>query len=713
MNLFQLIASEFSKLAASKAILFSVIGALLVPVIFGGIMLSPDWGPYDNLSNLPVAVVNDDKGATSNGEPLNVGDKLVESLKEKKSLGFEFVSSDEAMEGLEDNEYYLVIVIPEDFSERATTVLSSDPTKLELKYIQNEGLNFLASKVTESATTQIREELANTITSTYVATMFTSLEDVADGFKEASDGSTQLAEGTSQLLQGTNELNTSVTSKLGDISKLANGSKELKAGTGQLLSSLRGKSGDITKLSNGAQELHAGTVRLKNGTAEVMGGLKDAEKGSTDLKNGLNTLIIPGSSDVAKGVTLVNGSVSAFQDKAEVLLNNLKNNDSLKTDPNYMTILEEAGYLSEALRQLESSSGELVKGANSVAGGLSQVVGPGVVKLNDGLQKLVAGQSQIVTGATELEAGAKQVAAGNASVSKGWTDLTKGASALNSGAAQIYDGNKSVDEGWKTLAEGTTKLNEGAAKVDEGTKQLATGLKEGSEKTGGLNLAEENAAMFASPVQLVGSKVNSYEFYRDSTAPYVVTLGLMVGILIMSLFINFTKPQNVSGVSWFVVKFVKLASLSVLQALILSFVVLFGLNLLPNSESLMVESVGKFILFAIFVSVVFSAIVLFLASLGNFGRWVAIAFIVMQLSITGANLPIEMLPEEYRAGNIFLPFTYTIEGFKSVISLNGDLINIAALGLFLIIFALLALTVFVVRGRVTTFNKNQGQELSV
>ncbi|KAA0550000.1 YhgE/Pip domain-containing protein [Bacillus sp. BGMRC 2118] len=883
MNLFQLIASEFSKLAANKAILFSVIGALLVPVIFGGIMLSPDWGPYDNLSNLPVAVVNDDEGAISNGEPMNVGDQLVDSLKAKNSLGFEFVSSEEAMEGLEKNNYYLVIVIPEDFSEKATTVLSSNPTKLELKYIQNEGLNFLASKVTESATVQIREELANKVTTKYVTEMFTSLEEVASGFKEAAEGSTQLAEGTTELLQGTNELNQSVTSKLADISKLANGSKDLKAGTGQLLSNLKGKSGDITKLSNGAkdlhagtgqllgslqgksgditklsdgakdlqagtgqllgslqgksgdisklsdgaknlqagtgqllgslqgkssditklsegaQELHVGTIRLKDGTATIMGYLQAAQKGSADLRTAFETKLIPGSKGVSDGTAALEAGAKDLHSGAQELVAGLDQYQKavplLQADPNFQRILDGAKTLSAGLGDLSTKASPLAAGAKAISDGLSGDAKAGVVSLNDGLNLIVAGQSDIVKGAsdaeagakaladgnasvnkgwsdltkgatelnagaeqvaagnasvkngwtdltkgatelnagaqqvaagnvtvkngwteltkgaTELNAGAQQVAAGNATVRNGWTELTKGATALNTGASQVYDGNKSVDEGWKTLAEGTTKLNEGVAKVDEGTKQLATGLKEGSEKTGGLNLAEANAAMFASPVEFVGSKVNSYEFYRDSTAPYVVTLGLMVGILIMSLFINFTKPQNVSSVSWFVAKFVKLTSLSIVQAIILSFVVLFGLDII--GESLKVESTGKFILFAVFVSVVFSAIVLFLASLGNFGRWIAIAFIVMQLSITGANLPIDLLPEEYRAGSIFLPFTYTIEGFKSVISLTGNMINVAALSLFFVLFVLLALAVFVIRGRGFTFDKDQQNELSV
>ena len=100
MNWYSLFLAQMSQLASSKGILYSVIAALLVPIVYGGILLSPDWGPYDNLSNLPVAVVNNDKGALSGDEPLNVGEDLVADLKKSNDLGWKFVDSDEADKGL-------------------------------------------------------------------------------------------------------------------------------------------------------------------------------------------------------------------------------------------------------------------------------------------------------------------------------------------------------------------------------------------------------------------------------------------------------------------------------------------------------------------------------------------------------------------------------------------------------------------------------------
>lgn len=301
MNIGKLLSVEFAKLAANKAILFSIIAALLVPVVYGGILLSATWGPYDHLSNLPVAVVNNDKGAIAGDQAIHVGEDLVANMKKGKDLGWKFVDSTEAMKGLQKNDYYMAIIIPEDFSERVTTVLDPNPKKLELEYIQNEGLNFLASKVTETATQRMREKLADTITQKYVTNMFASLGEVSEGFGKAADGSSQLSDGTNQLHKGTNELAASVTSKQSDITKLANGTKELKSGTGLLLQSLNGKSGDIHKLAQGSEQLHGGLVTLSNGSSQLLDGLEKAEAGSEELKTGVVEKLVPGSRKVADG----------------------------------------------------------------------------------------------------------------------------------------------------------------------------------------------------------------------------------------------------------------------------------------------------------------------------------------------------------------------------------------------------------------------------
>jgi len=77
MGAFKLLGLELAKLTEKKGVLFSVLGVLLVPIVYVAILLSATWGPYDNLDNLPVAFVNKDVGAESGGSTINVGQDLV------------------------------------------------------------------------------------------------------------------------------------------------------------------------------------------------------------------------------------------------------------------------------------------------------------------------------------------------------------------------------------------------------------------------------------------------------------------------------------------------------------------------------------------------------------------------------------------------------------------------------------------------------------
>lgn len=210
--------------------------------------------------------------------------------------------------------------------------------------------------------------------------------------------------------------------------------------------------------------------------------------------------------------------------------------------------------------------------------------------------------------------------------------------------------------------------------------------------------------MFSSPVELKSETVNKYPLYRDSTAPYVLSLALFVGILIMSLFINFKKPEGISAISWFGAKFMNLGALAIVQALLLSTVVLLFLHV-------KVQNPVGFIAFAVFVSIVFTGIVLFFASFGNIGRFIAFALVILQLSTTGANLPIAMLPENLRALSEFLPFTYSIAGFKALITLNhtsSAFANMSVLLIYLLAFSLLSIAVFMF-----TKTKSQPQKLDL
>ena len=55
----------------------------------------------------------------------------------------------------------MVITIPEDFSKDASTLMDDNPKKMELKYETNPGTNYIASKMSESALSKIREAVAS------------------------------------------------------------------------------------------------------------------------------------------------------------------------------------------------------------------------------------------------------------------------------------------------------------------------------------------------------------------------------------------------------------------------------------------------------------------------------------------------------------------------------------------------------------------------
>ena len=802
LNVFSLFWSELAKLAVKKGVLLSVIAALLIPVVYGGILLSPTWSPYDNLSNLPVAVVNNDEGAMSGDEKINVGNDLVADLKKGKDLRWEFVDSDEARSGLDNFKYYMIIEIPKDFSKRVTTVLEPNPKNLELKFTQNEGLNFMAAQVTKTATESIREQLANKITEKYVKNIFANLGDVANGFKTAADGSSQLHDGTVQLHDGTGLLLYSLTEKSADIKKLADGSQELEAGTAEMAGSLSSKQSDITKLASGSKELKSGTGLLlsslnsksgdisrlaqgsaaaNDGTGKLLAALKAGQPGVQQLAGGGKLLgqkipeLKDGTAQVLLGLTaaqgaiknkigpgtlLVAGGVKDVADKSQQLGAGLQGltklledyliaNPGLAADRNFLTILatsrgirdqaidpenaallgvlqtgaaniaaafkensvpDPANSLADAVNAmaagqknidngvaaLKVSAPALQKGTADLATGWNTMIDQvtllhgGTTQIADGTKAVQTGWSDMTAGVTKLDNGAAQISAGNASVDKGWHDLSAGAAQIHTGMVQVSDGNASVNQGWGDLTTGVTQLNDGAAKLDDGSNQLASGLKDGAQKTSAIKADDQNIQMFASPVKLAGSTIHKYPHYRDSTAPYVLSLALFVGILVLSLFINFRRPEEVSALSWFGAKFLNLSVLAVGQALLLSLVVLGFLGM-------DVDNPMAFVLFTIIVSIIFSGIILFFASLGNVGRFMALAFVVLQLSTTGANLPIEMLPENLRNLSSYLPFTYTIEGFKSIISLNDSgaaFGNMAILLGFFVLFMLLSAAVF-------------------
>ncbi|MGT2715324.1 type VII secretion protein EsaA [Streptococcus respiraculi] len=81
-----------------------------------------------------IAVVNEDKGMTYNGENVNIANTLMKSFSKSTDYVIETVSRSIAIKGLENNTYQLMIIFPSKFSEDSLAIESANPSRAVFQY---------------------------------------------------------------------------------------------------------------------------------------------------------------------------------------------------------------------------------------------------------------------------------------------------------------------------------------------------------------------------------------------------------------------------------------------------------------------------------------------------------------------------------------------------------------------------------------------------
>ncbi|MGF6951539.1 YhgE/Pip-like protein [Neobacillus sp. B4I6] len=217
------------------------------------------------------------------------------------------------------------------------------------------------------------------------------------------------------------------------------------------------------------------------------------------------------------------------------------------------------------------------------------------------------------------------------------------------------------------MADGSGQLKDGTSKLSNGAKELADKLSEGGKEVAKVNSNEKTYNMMADPVKLDSEKINHVPNYGTGFTPYFLSLGLFVGALLLSIVFPLrdtaTAPAN--GFNWFSSKFSIMAGIGIFQALLADVILLGGLGL-------DVQSVPKFILFSIITSLTFIALIQLLVSVfADAGRFIAIIILILQLTTSAGTFPLELIPNFLQHFNAYLPMSYSVQGFKAVIS-SGD-----------------------------------------
>lgn len=760
----RLLKEELLTIFKNKKILIPIIAILFVPVLYAAMFVWAFWNPYARLDKLPVAVVNGDVGAKMNGEQLKLGDDLVAKLKASKQFNFKFVDKNEGYENLKDQKYYMLIEIPKDFSENATTILEKQPKKLDLIYTPNESYNFLAAQIGGTAIEKIKTSVAEKITETYAETMFAKVSELANGVNQASDGAGQLKDGAVNLNNGSKDLNEGLATLAkksiefnngmntadSGANSLASGSKDLSNGMATLAQKSVEFDQGVNDASSGSKKLASGSNDIKNGLAKadanlplLVAGTKEAYSGAAQLKSELPVGI---TTEIEKQLTGSVGQLDAgidqfksemgatlaaqiadqtmeeqtakMQELAKTLLGNgvspelvngimemEQQNAPTKEQLQQQISSELSPKLDDAFNQFKSGVNEKLSGATNgleekiksqtnpyfdkLIGGIgtineSQILLQhgihdlylGSTQLNDGTNNLSSGMNQLTDGADKITDGAGQLATGSYDLKNGTSDLTSGMSLLTAGAGAIT-------KGAGQLADGSGQLKDGTSKLSDGAQELATKLGDGAKAASKVQTSKSTYNMMADPVKLDSETLNHVPNYGTGFTPYFLSLGLFVGALLLSIVFPIREPAIVpaNGFNWFVSKFSIMAMVGILQALIADVVILLGLHL-------QVQSTPSFILFSIITSLTYIALIQLLITLfADIGRFVAILILILQLTTSAGTFPLELIPSFLQHFNAFLPMTYSVLGFKAVIS-SGNYSYMWQNGMILFIFLL-------------------------
>ncbi|MBB6692880.1 YhgE/Pip domain-containing protein [Cohnella xylanilytica] len=680
------IRGEFRRLTGSKMAMLSMVGLMVIPLLYSGMLIGAFWDPYGKLEDLPVAVVNEDKGAQMDGKSLQVGQDLVEELKDNKDFKWTFTDEKEALEGLRDHRYSLAFVIPEDFSRKATTLKDETPEPANIEYYVDDGYNYLSSRIGAEASEALKTKVGHAVTKAYADAMFESVGQAADGFREAADGASKLTDGAKEAEEGARRLHD-------NLAKLASGATQVQQGVGQL-------SAGASKLASGAKTVSSGSVSLADGLKQLAAGGGQLAGGAAQAAEAAAKLSAGAGKLAASGETLAAGAESAKAGGA--------------------SLSDGANKLAAGLKQYAEAHGgmaddaafqQLLAAAESVASGAAQVK-DGTAAVADGAGRLAAGQKELAQGASALPAGVSKLETGLATLSGKLAEASGGASKLATGAGELAAGAESLRAGLGAAGSGLLQVTDGSAKLTDGSKTLEGGLnklqdgsKELSDKLGDASRqasevkgTDKQSEMFSDPIAVEEHKLADIPNYGTGMTPYFLSLGLYVGVLMSTIIIPLRDAAGEvrSGFRWYLSKLLLFAPLVLLQAVLVDTVLIAGIGLdVPN--------VPLFYGVSVAIGLTFMTIVQFFVTLADtVGRFIAVVLLTLQLASSAGTYPSELLPGWLQTIGDWMPMTYAIRAMRLTLA-GGDGSEIAAnlwtLAIYAVAFIALTLVLFAVRGR--------------
>ncbi len=646
MRRVNMVRAEWQHLFKNKILLLSMAVISFIPIMYSGFFLGSIWDPYGQVKNLPVAFVNEDKGAQLNGQTVNIGQSVEQKLKSNHDLGWESVNKQQADSGVSSGHFYAVVTVPADFSAKAASIIAAQPQQAVIRYTTTPAKNYIGSLVSNQAAEKVKASVAEQITQAYAKGVLENVDKLGDGLETAAGGAAKLHGGLTQLQAGAQtytggvkQLAVNQRAMANGLARLGDGSRQLQAGLGQLSNGLPSES-QVAQLTSGMKQLQAGLNQLNtsvyNPSPALVNQQSKVQSEARDLAQTMQTSLADLSAagvvlkDLGSQAVASGGSTTITLPQISQLSQALNKTQTISVQA--AALLKDLQILTQSL---STQQAQLQTGVSTLNNGVNQLAPNAITALN-GYNSVRAANNQLLAGSTSLTNGLVQAQAGSQQLANG---------------ARLLDSRSSI-------------LTNGASQLAGGADTLATKLADASQQ---LKIQPTGAAtqqQMASPVKSETTKQGDVPNYGYALAPYVLSLSLFVGAIALNIIypIRKTFAEQENAFRWWLAKASVTSMAAFVQATILMLIMVYCLGLVPDHP---VNFIGAIYL----TSFVYMSIVsLLVIVLDNPGRFLAMVLLVLQLGSSEGTFPIQTANGFFQAVNPLVPMTYSIRALRQAIS---------------------------------------------
>lgn len=607
-NIWKIFTNDGKKILRNPMALIVIVGVAIIPSLYAWFNIVANWDPYGSTGGLMVAVANNDEGAELHGEDLNLGDQIIENLRENDKMGWTFVDEEKAIEGTRSGEYYAAIVIPEDFSECIISVLSGDIERPSIIYYSNSKKNAIAPKITDKGVSSVQQS----VNETFISTVVTTISDVVLESADTVDSADLIERLTDSLVEVDTSLDT-VNTSLNAFNETVLAFQDVNGGFAEAVPGFQELLTDqAASLGTASQEMQS----LAGTQVDVTGGLTEID------------------GRVQQTVTEIDATLQAIND---YIAQNSGTIDMSQLEGYVSELREQKAILRQQLQEYKSLAA--AEANNSVNNAISSTGSSAAARLSGAQSSINAVNTQLDSVNTML-----------GSMDEGMTHASE---AFTSTMVMMTDLQDEIEENIQRL-------------------NNISGSEDIQELLDVLRSDEQLISEFmAAPVVVQQEELYPIENYGSAMTPFYTILAIWVGgiVLVAILKVNVKSREqyeNLKPYQEYLGRYLLFFILSFVQStiIVLGDLLFLKVQCVSPIHMLLAGWVAGFI----FSSIIYTLTV----SFGDVGKALCVILLVIQIAGAGGTFPIEVTPQFFQNVNPFLPFTHAINAMReSVAGLYG------------------------------------------